>query len=371
MHGDMVRVDFPGYFTETLPSGNVRHRVRVEGQKKTKITLPFGPEHPGFQQAYLSARAGIRPAKSSTKNDILPTVGTVGWLVTAYLAHLNTQVLNGQASPLTLKQRTGMGERLMNNVSSSGNSKGKPYRGLPMSIPTHELVTYRDSLMATPGTAKNTFKFIKAMYKWAVERGHCSSNPAAGITVAYTNQGGATPWTLEDLQKFRRTHPFGTKAHLALTLFMFTACRIGDAIQLGRKHEIKRNGQIWLSWQPAKKGSKPVEIPLLPPLEKAIRAQKVIGETYLLTESGSPYSSPEGLRNRMAKWCKSAKIEGRSSHGIRKAAGHLLALHGATQYEIMSIHGHANASTSQVYTAGVERTRLAEQAAAKLSGLDW
>ena len=73
----------------------------------------------------------------------------------------------------------------------------------------------------------------------------------------------------------------------------------------------------------------------------------------------------------MQRWCKEAEIEGKSSHGIRKAAGHLMALMGATQYEIMSVHGHAQASTSQVYTDGVERRALAQQAAAKLGGMDW
>lgn len=40
--------------------------------------------------------------------------------------------------------------------------------------------------------------------------------------------------TLEDLNQFRATHPPETMADLALTLFMFTACRISDIIHLGR-----------------------------------------------------------------------------------------------------------------------------------------
>lgn len=54
-----------------------------------------------------------------------------------------------------------------------------------MMIPAHELIAYRDSMMATPGAAHNTFKFIKAMYAWAKERGHCPHSPAAGIKVDY------------------------------------------------------------------------------------------------------------------------------------------------------------------------------------------
>lgn len=48
-----------------------------------------------------------------------------------------------------------------------------------------------------------------------------------------------------------------------------------------------------------------------------------------------------------------------------------MALNGATQYEIMSVHGHSNAETSQVYTDGVERARLGTMAASKLAGMDW
>lgn len=102
-----------------------------------------------------------------------------------------------------------------------------------------------------------------------------------------------------------------------------------------------------------------------------MRAQTAIGPAYLLTEHGKPFASPEALRNRFKKWCRSADLEDLSSHEIRKAAGHLMALKGATQYEIMSVHGHANAATSQVYTESVERMKLGEMAASKLAGMDW
>lgn len=370
MAGDMVLIHLPGYFPETLKSGNIRHRVRVEGQKKIKITIPHGPSHPDFLRYYNAARAGIRVEKSDNI-EAVPVEGSVDWLVRAYLVHLSQQVEIGDASPYTLRQRKGLAEHLLNQKSSSKNSNGKLYRNLPMAIPQSELIIYRDSLMGTPGKAKNSLKFLKAMFKWAVERGHCNVNPAEGITVRYKSRGGATPWTIEDLEKFKAAHPLGSTAHLALTLFMFTACRIGDAITLGRANEFPHNGRMWLRWQPSKKGSKLVEIPMMPPLERAVRAQTVVGPTYIMTEHGRPFRSPEGLRNRMATWCKEAEITGRSSHGIRKAAGHLLALNGATQYEIMSIHGHAQAATSQVYTDGVERTRLADQAMDKLKGMDW
>lgn len=163
-------------------------------------------------------------------------------------------------------------------------------------------------------------------------------------------------------------------AHLALSLFMFTACRIGDAIWLGRAQEEKVNGALWLRWQPTKKGSAEVHIPMLPPLLAATRAQPIRAmksDVYLLTEKGVPFSSPEAPRNRLQKWCAQAGIEGRSAHGIRKAAGHLLAINGATQYEIMTVHGHANARTSEVHTKTVEKMRLGDFSASRLTDEEW
>ncbi len=369
MDGNVVKVNYDGLLKEPLPSGRFRYRVRVEGDKNRRITLTVGPEHREFHEIYCAARRGIRLEPSASSE--LSEKGTVAWLVDSYLAYLSGLVEQQQGSAYTLKQRRSFRSLVLDHKSSTGKSNGRAYAGLPCEIPPHELILFRDSLMATPGKANNVFKFLKAMYKWGLERNHCKTNPAKGIDVDYKSLGGATPWTMDDLEKYRKVHPRGTMAHLALCVFMFTACRIGDAVLLGRRHEEKVNGHLWLKWTPAKKGSKKVALPMLHPLISATRAQTVVGPTYLLTQHGVPFASPEGLRNRFKKWCKEAGLPDRSSHGIRKAAGHLLALHGATQYEIMSIHGHAQASTSQIYTESVERMKLAEMGASKLASLDW
>jgi integrase len=369
MSGDVVKLGYDGLLIEPMKSGNMRYRVRVRGDKKRRITLPVGPEHPEFHQIYLAAREGVK-IKPSEENSGASR-GTLEWLVDEYLAYLKEQVDKGQASPMTLKQRKSFRPLLLEHTSSTGKSVGRKYAGLPAEMPAHELILFRDTLMGTPGKAKNVFKFLKAMFKWAGERGYCQTNPAAAIKVDYKSQGGAIPWTLEDLKKYRKKHPPGTMAHLTLTVFMFTACRISDAVWLGRGQEKIVNGQTWLSWQPRKKGSKYVELPMLAPLLTATRAQTVVGPTFILNDHGKPFASPEALRNKFKDWCVEAGLPDRSSHGIRKAAGHLLALHGATQYEIMSIHGHAQASTSEVYTESVERMKLAEMGASKLANMDW
>ncbi|NSX55259.1 hypothetical protein [Parasulfitobacter algicola] len=108
----------------------------------------------------------------------------------------------------------------------------------------------------------------------------------------------------------------GTTEHLCLTLFMFTACRISDTVVLGRGNEFERSGIRDTGWQPKKKGSAKVEIPILPPLYKATLAVTVHGSTYLLTKQGKPFNSPDALGQMFRRWSKEAGLEARSSHGI-------------------------------------------------------
>jgi len=226
-------------------------------------------------------------------------------------------------------------------------------------------------MASTPGATDNFIKSVRAMYAWAVERNICELNPATGIGKLQRVHTGAKPWTLEDLNRYRETHPPESMAHLALTLFMFTACRISDIVHLGRDNEFERKGMRGLGWQPRKKGSAYVEVPMLPPLYRATRMSNVAGPTYLLNEKGVPFGSPEVLRNRFRKWCDAAGLEGLSSHGVRKAAGHLLAQNGCSQHQIMAIHGHTEAKTSEVYTKGVERWTLAADAMRTLEDMEW
>lgn len=352
-----MRLQFPGLLRESLPSGAVRWRVRKEGDKTKRILLHVGPDHPRFGEHYYAARAGIQlpPEPEAAK----AVRGSVGWLVDEYRAAMDAMLANGLLHKATVHQR---GQFLLWLASEVGEYSA--------AMPQGQLIQLRDKKAATPGAADNFIKATRAMYAWALERGHVRANPATGI--GKINQGkGATAWTLDDLQKYRKRHPQGTMAHLALSLFMFTACRLGDVYRLGRANEIQRGGVVWLDWHPEKKGSTRVRIPILPPLLASIRAQTVVGPAYLLTEHGKPFASKNAFGNKFADWVRQAGLTDLSAHGIRKAAGELLAMHGASQYEVMSVHGHSNAKTSEVYTAGADRDRLANAAMQKLSGIDW
>jgi integrase len=283
----------------------------------------------------------------------------VEWLTHGFEAHLRALVKAGLMDAKTLKQRSAFYSRLRADYGQKA-----------MEMPRHIVVKIRDDLTATPGAADNMVKAIRALYAWAKEQGHVADNPAEGI--GKINRGtGAKAWTVQDMKQFRARHPIGTTAHLALTLFMFTACRIEDVVKLGRGNEATRDGITALSWQPSKRGSAPVSVPILPPLAKAIAAQKIVGPAYLLTEYGKPFASGAAFGNKFRKWCAEAGLTDCTPHGIRKAAGELMAIEGASQYHIMAVHGHTQAKTSEIYTKGVDRARLAAEAMQMLAGMEW
>ena len=131
---------------------------------------------------------------------------------------------------------------------------------------------------------------------------------------------------------------------------------------LGRRHEVIIDGIEALRWMPLKKGSSEVLLPLFAPLIDATRAPKIQGNTYVLGRGGKPFASGDSASAMFKRWCKDAGLGHLSAHGVRKGLAEILAELGCSQYEIMSILGHSEAKTSEVYTRRVERWKLAKTA---------
>ncbi len=352
-----VKVEYPGLLREVLPSGAVRYRVRVAGKRKKRIRIFVTPGHKDFGEHYHAARAGVQLPPPVEIEDVT-TRGSVAWLVLKYLAHLEREVDARQKSPKTLKDRRPHLMRLSNELGEH------PVSGMPAAA----IIKLRDDMIETPAAADSFVKAVRAMFVWAIDRGHADRNPAIGLKRIDAGKGGATPWTVEDLRQFAARHPAGTTPHLCLTLLLFTGCRIGDAAILGRQHETTKDGMRALAWQPRKKGSAPVSLPMLDPLYDATRAAKVQGRTYLLNAWGQPFATPDSLGGMFRKWCRQAALSDRSAHGVRKGLASLLVELGATEYQAMAILAHTEPKTSAIYTRGAERWRLSREGMSLLKG---
>jgi integrase len=235
---------------------------------------------------------------------------------------------------------------------------------LDADLPKRAFVRIRDSFGSRTGAADNAIKALRAAYTWGAERGFPEEGAVFSVKKVHKSRGGATPWSPSDEAAFLRRHGPGSMARRWFFLARNTVGRIGDMHRLGPSYERVIEGRRSIYWQPSKRGSKAVTVPMLADLAEELFEDQGQGTTYLRTEVGKPFGSPEALRNRIQKWVVAAGLvdamgkAARSQHGVRKATSQELARSGATQYEIMSTSGHVEAKTSEVYTKDVERTGL-------------
>ena len=359
-----LKVRFPGYVPEPMKSGRIRHRVRVEGNPKKRIRIPVGPDDPSFTEHYYAARAGQtveEKAKAPAARHSLDE------LCRDYLEWLEGQVAAGNMSKLTLKQRAS----LLHQVCQMTDPEGERMGSLHGDLPPEGIMHIIDQWGPRTAQADNSRKALSAAYKWAMPRGRATANPCAGIANVHKSAGGAVPWTTADVDKFLKTHGPGTTARRWLFLAMFTACRISDIRILGRPHEVVRDGVTFLDWQPKKKGSAFVSVPIAPQLLAELRATKVEGRSYILSAHGRTYRSTAALHERIRRWVKQAGLTNRSQHGLRKAMGELLAEQGATQHQIMAVMAHTKPATSAIYTERADRRRMAVAAMDAIRGFSF
>ena len=351
-----MNTKLPGLTREKMPSGNTRYRVRVAGDPYKKVRLKADPTSPEFLDAYRAARMG-RPMIRDKPSFI---EGSMDWLCDKHMEFLQREVDENRFSAKTMKKRNQIFGKLRKMVGD-----------YPVDMPREMVVRLQDKYRGTPAMANDMLTALKVMFEWGVDRGFCPGNPAKDVRRLQASGTGAQPWTIEDLEKYKEYHRPGSTAFLALTLLAFTACRIGDARLLGRHNEVERDGVKFLEWQPEKKGATFVSIPMAPQLRQAICQTVVVGDTYLLTHRGRAFSTADSMSQAFSKWARQAGLENRTAHGIRKAVGNILAGAGCTQYQIMSIHGHSESRTSEIYTKDVERPQLAAAAMQKMESLEW
>ena len=112
-------------------------------------------------------------------------------------------------------------------------------------------------------------------------------------------------------------------------------------------------------------------IPLVPELQRALKAYPARGLTLIGWKNGRPISRV-GLSDMMRAATKEAGLPAKCvAHGLRKAAMRRLAEDGCTEKQIAAISGHKTLTEIQRYTAAADQRRLARDAvgAKKRTGL--
>ena len=223
----------------------------------------------------------------------------------------------------------------------------------------------RDKRSSTPGAADKLVKYLRVMFKWAIDKKHAQQNPAIGVAKINTESVGWHTWTPAEVDVYRKRHNIGTKARLTLELMMNVGARISDAARIGRQHE----AEGWLkfvAWKNRnKKSRKTIECPITPDLAAALAATPTGDMTYLVNDLGRAFTI-NGLGNKMRDWCDAAGLPQCSSHGLRKAAAVILAENGATAPELCALFGWSKLETAEIYIREAQKRKMVGNAFARL-----
>lgn len=218
-----------------------------------------------------------------------------------------------------------------------------------------------DAMASKPAAANNMLKVLRAVMRFAVERGHLTTDPTFGVRMLRYRSEGFHSWTELEIVAFEERWPLGTRERLAFDLLLYTAQRSGDVRVMTRQqvHE----GRIHVCQE---KTGQLVDIPMHANLGVSISAYPIKSMVLLTNNIGNPYSE-KGFGNWIKKAAVSAGLPHCSAHGLRKAAARRLAEAGCTVHEIMAVTGHQTMNEAQRYTRDASRRGLADSAMGRIA----
>ena len=170
---------------------------------------------------------------------------------------------------------------------------------------------------------------------------------------------GFYTWTEEDAAKYEARHPVGSKARLALALYLNLGVRKSDVVRIGPRYI--RNGVLhnFLPKKGERTGGKRVSVKLFEETKAVIAATPVTGtETYLVTSFGRAFTA-KGFGNKMREWCDEAGLPDCTSHGLRKLMLIRLVHEGYSAPAIGAITGHKDLREIQLYIEQYNREQMA------------
>ncbi|WP_193370089.1 tyrosine-type recombinase/integrase [Pelagibius marinus] len=341
----------PPYVTRTR-SRHGKLCLYVRRRTGRWIRLKASPGTPEFISEYLAAlkELGLPPDGEPREVDT-PLSGTLRDLCQEYYRSPEFKRL----SKSTRHVRQLILERLCKRTDQKGIETGDKGAGY---IERRHVRMWRDEMSDRPEAANGMVKALRQVFKWAVDTERTEDNPARDVPyLSSNNPDGFHTWSVEEIQQFQERHPVGTKARLALDLFLYTGVRRSDAVRLGPQME--RGNE--LHFTEAKGRSLKVKarvVPILPPLRQSIEATPSGHLSYLVTEFGKPFTS-NGLGNWFRKRCNEAGLPHCSAHGLRKAGATIAAENGATEHQLMAIYGWESPKQAALYTRKADRKRLA------------
>lgn len=208
----------------------------------------------------------------------------------------------------------------------------------------------------TPSAARNLLKRLRSLFDYAILLGMRRDNPAKAVKGPVARGKGFHEWTEAEIAQFEAHHAIGTKARLALAIFLYTAQRRSDAAVMGEdpgKPGYVRVRQL--------KTDALLSIRMHPKLKEAVAACPSGKPAFIVSDRGKPYTK-ESFGNWFGVQCDAAGLPHCAAHGLRKAASRRMAELGLSNQLIKAITGHSTDSEVARYTKNADQARRADQA---------
>lgn len=336
--------------------GKLRYRFR-----KTGFPARHFQAHPNSAEGKIELAAFLKGQEPGVERY---QRGTVGWVAARYFA---SPAFTGGKSAATERNSRRILETFIGDFANDQLAGFRFDHIEAILTKAAKVRTVDGRRRGGPSAANNLRGELKPFFDYGfklltIEK----ANPvdqAAKITVP---KGGFHSWDEDEIAQFRAYHPLGTKARLALEIFLWTWQRRGDGAEFGRQHI--RNGKI--AYTQGKTG-KEIWLPMAPQLEAAIKAMPVVGtETFLVTHFGLPFTHA-GFGNWFADRCKEAGLPDRCrAHGLRKAGARRAAELLASNQMLKAVGGWSGDQEVATYTAAADQARLAEQTLSAVIAFD-
>lgn len=305
-------------------------RIRLKGE--------YGSAE--FIASYSEAlHNGIKPTKDSV---------TLAWLIDEY----QKSALFRELKPSTQRMRA----NILKRVKSTAQNL------LAREVTKQTIAAGRDRRADTPFAAINFMKVMSYVFDWALDAEYVDINPVKGVKRPKARTEGHKAWTDEDILKYYKTHPTGSKARLAMDLLLFTGLRRIDVCRIGPQHV--KDGVIEYRTE---KTAEPVYITIHPTLQKSMDACVSGQLAFIVTETtNKPFESEASFGNWFADQCKEAGVDSRA-HGLRKKLAELVAEAGGSNSELKAMFGWTSDAMANLYTRKASRKALSESGAARLT----
>ncbi len=349
---------------------------RGKGHPRIRFKVDYGT--PEFDKRYGDLRT--EAVNNSTPVEPLPLLPTskpktFRWLCEKFW---KSRAFTAKASERTQYQSKRILELCCQEPIRLNHPKGETFADYPLTgiraMRLSDLEILRDRAskkqgkLGGLGAADMRVRHLKRLFRWAMkhrEKTHIEHDIAAHLDYISEDTGGWHTWAIEELESYEKRHPIGTQARMAFDIFQYTGCAISDVIKLGEGSVFEDDGVKVCRFNRTKKRSGQKEgvdanVGMCRALLDSIAACNHKGtETWLITERGKPFASPEAFRNKFKDWCRQAKLpEECTSHGIRKAVACRLAYKGTPHQTAMAILGWLTFKEYDHYARQANRQKM-------------